>query len=143
MIREEEGAELPEEFRGVKPEMIEQNIVRLQMDMEAEIATIRQRYTDKIDNLQSVLAIARQQQARQQRADSEVARANSASAVQSSMNSGTLIKESVPPAQTQNKSGRPPPGEPVEVPNLEDDVQVVEKQAPPEHPHDIAQVQQP
>ena len=59
MAREEEVTELPEEFRGVRPEMIEQNIVRLQMDMEAEIATIRQRYTDKIDNLRSVLAVAR------------------------------------------------------------------------------------
>ena len=47
----ETTAELPEEFKGVKPEMIEQNIRRLEIDMEAEIATIRMRYIDKIDNL--------------------------------------------------------------------------------------------
>lgn len=51
--------ELPEEFRGVKPEMIEQNIRRLEIDMEAEIATITQRYRDKIVNLQNVLKIAK------------------------------------------------------------------------------------
>ena len=43
--------ELPEEFRGVKPEMIEQNIKRLEMDMDAEILTIKMRYHDKIDHL--------------------------------------------------------------------------------------------
>ena len=31
--------------------MIERNIKRLELDMEAEIATIRQSYTDKIDHL--------------------------------------------------------------------------------------------
>ena len=51
--------EVPEEFRGVKSEMIEQNIRRLEIDMKAEIATISERYRDKIDNLQSVLKIAR------------------------------------------------------------------------------------
>ena len=39
--------------------MIEQNIRRLEIDMEAEIATIAMRYKDKIDNLQGVLKIAR------------------------------------------------------------------------------------
>ena len=52
-------AELPDEFKGVKPQMIEQNIRRLEMDMEAEISTIRQRYTDKIDNMKNVLKIAK------------------------------------------------------------------------------------
>jgi len=51
--------QLPEEFRGVKPEMISQNIRRLEIDMDAEIATIRMRYKDKIENLQGVLKIAR------------------------------------------------------------------------------------
>ena len=32
--------------------MIEQNIRRLEIDMQAEIATITMRYRDKIENLQ-------------------------------------------------------------------------------------------
>ena len=51
--QEEEKVEedLPEEFKGVKPEMIERNIRRLELDMEAEILTIKARYTDKIAHL--------------------------------------------------------------------------------------------
>ena len=61
MIVEDVTAELPEEFRGVKPDLIAQNIRRLEIDMEAEIMTIRMRYIDKIDHLQNVLMIARRQ----------------------------------------------------------------------------------
>ena len=39
--------------------MIAQNIRRLELDMEAEIITIRSRYKDKIDNLQGVLEISK------------------------------------------------------------------------------------
>jgi len=61
VIVEDVTAELPEEFRGVKPDLIAQNIRRLEIDMEAEIMTIRMRYIDKIDHLQNVLMIARRQ----------------------------------------------------------------------------------
>ena len=55
---EEKEDALPEEFKGVKPEMIERNIRRLELDMEAEILTIKARYTDKIAHLQNILRIA-------------------------------------------------------------------------------------
>ena len=48
---EKEEEDLPDEFKGVKPEMIERNIRRLELDMEAEILTIKARYTDKIAHL--------------------------------------------------------------------------------------------
>ena len=54
--------QLPEEFRGVPPAMIERNIKRLELDMEAEIATIKQRYRDKIEHLEGVLKIAQRQE---------------------------------------------------------------------------------
>ena len=53
---------MPDEFKGVKPEMIERNIRRLEMDMEAEIATIKARYTDKITHLKNVLQISNSRQ---------------------------------------------------------------------------------
>jgi hypothetical protein len=52
---------LPEEFKGVEPDLIAQNIRRLEIDMEAELATIRMRYIDKIEHLQGILKIARRQ----------------------------------------------------------------------------------
>ena len=39
--------------------MIERNIRRLELDMEAEIMTIKARYNDKISHLQNVLRIAK------------------------------------------------------------------------------------
>ena len=54
-----EKEDLPDEFKGVKPEMIERNIRRLELDMEAEIMTIKARYNDKISHLQNVLRIAK------------------------------------------------------------------------------------
>jgi hypothetical protein len=39
---------VPDEFKGVRVELLEQNIRRLELDMEAEIQTIRMRYEEKI-----------------------------------------------------------------------------------------------
>ena len=50
----------------MRPEMIEQNIRRLEIDMEAEIATIRLRYQDKIENLRKVLSVARKSEQTEQ-----------------------------------------------------------------------------
>ena len=55
---------MPDEFVGVKPEMIERNIRRLELDMQAEIETIKARYTGKISHLQNVLRIANKQNER-------------------------------------------------------------------------------
>jgi len=63
------------------------------MDMEAEIATIRQRYTDKIENLQSVLSIARRQAERRQPS----AQTSSNSIARAQANQGTLIMEQSAP----------------------------------------------
>lgn len=47
--------EVPDEFKGVRVELLEQNIRRLEMDMEAEIQTIRMRYTEKIRFMKEVV----------------------------------------------------------------------------------------
>lgn len=39
----------------MKSESLEKNIKRLKLDMEAELATIRARYEDKINEMASVL----------------------------------------------------------------------------------------
>ena len=62
---EEPEEDLPDEFVGVKPEMIERNIRRLELDMQAEIETIKARYTGKISHLQNVLRIANKKHARE------------------------------------------------------------------------------
>ena len=43
---------LPAEFQGVPPERIKQNIARLEMDMAAEIESIKLRYEAKIAYMQ-------------------------------------------------------------------------------------------
>jgi phage host-nuclease inhibitor protein Gam len=53
--------EIPDEFKGVRVDLLEQNIRRLQNDMEAEIQTIKMRYTDKIEYMKSVLSLAQRQ----------------------------------------------------------------------------------
>ena len=64
-VAEEPEEELPDEFVGVKPEMIERNIRRLELDMQAEIETIKARYTGKISHLQNVLRISNKKHARE------------------------------------------------------------------------------
>lgn len=51
---------VPDEFRGVRVELLEQNIRRLELDMEAEIQTIKLRYQEKINYMQEVVRLAKQ-----------------------------------------------------------------------------------
>ena len=51
-------AQLPPEFQGVAPELIQQNIKRLEIDMQAELETIRARYQTKIDYMQNAYTLS-------------------------------------------------------------------------------------
>jgi hypothetical protein len=52
--------QVPDEFKGVRVELLEQNIRRLEMDMQAEIQTIKLRYQEKIRYMEEVVRIAKQ-----------------------------------------------------------------------------------
>ena len=64
---DQSGARLtavPDEFKGVRVELLEQNIRRLELDMEAEIQTIRMRYQEKIRYMEDVVRVVRESQGR-------------------------------------------------------------------------------
>lgn len=51
--------EIPKEFEGMSPEMLENQVLRLERDMEVEVNMIRSRYIKRIETLQKVLKLLR------------------------------------------------------------------------------------
>lgn len=55
---------MPDEFKGIRVDLLEQNVRRLELDMDAEIETIRMRYEEKIRFMQEVVRLAKENQTR-------------------------------------------------------------------------------
>jgi len=62
--KNQEEVEIPPEFVGLSKEKIEQQIMRLKIDMDAEIKLIKERYLLRITKLESVLKIKNEEEKR-------------------------------------------------------------------------------